>query len=336
MITANKRIAINTLITYSRLIITTLVGLLSTRYVLIALGDSNYGLYCVLGGILAILNMLSVAMYTTTRRYINVEMGKPNGNLNKIFNISLLLHIMFALITFALAEIIGIYYINHYLNIASRQIDDAHFVFQISTFTAILGIINVPYQGLLNAYEKFGTIAIIEIISALLKIPLIIFLVNYQGNALRFYAIGMALISISSFLYYQIIGYKKYYNVVAFKIYKDKTLYKEILFYNNYVAIGALAFFGRCHGVNILVNYFFGTIINAAFAIAYSVEHYVQMFVSCISTPFEPQIVQSWADGDKNKCLKLVESSCKYSILVCLIFIYPAFINMDFILEFLE
>ena len=91
---ANKRIAINTLITYSRLIITTLVGLLSTRYVLIALGDSNYGLYCVLGGILAILNMLSVAMYTTTRRYINVEMGKPNGNLNKIFNISLLLIFM--------------------------------------------------------------------------------------------------------------------------------------------------------------------------------------------------------------------------------------------------
>ena len=333
MITANKRIAINTLITYSRLIITTLVGLLSTRYVLLALGESDFGLYSVLGGILAMLNMLSVAMYTTTRRYINVEMGKPDGNLNKIFNVSLLLHVMFGLLIFVLAEIFGIYYISNYLNVVQDKLPDAYFVFHISTFTAILGLINVPYQGLLNAYEKFGTIAIIEIIGALLKIPLIICLINYQGNVLRFYAVGMALLSIVTFLYYQIITYKKYHHVVTFKIYRDHPLYKEILSYNNYVAVGAFAFMGRCQGVNILVNFFFGTIVNAAFAIAYAVENYVQQFVSCISTPFEPQIIQNWVDGNRARSLKLVESSCRYSTLICLLLIFPLFVNMDFILE---
>ena len=90
---------------------------------------------------------------------------------------------------------------------------------------------------------------------------------------------------------------------------------------------------GRCQGVNILVNFFFGTIANAAFAIAYAVENYVQQFVSCISTPFEPQIIQNWVDGNRARSLKLVESSCRYSTLICLLLIFPLFVNMDFILE---
>ena len=96
----NKRIVFNTGIVYARLIITTIIGLLASRYVLLALGASDYGLYAVVGGIISMLNVLSVAMYTTTQRYINVEMGNPLGNLNKIFNISRLLHIGFAMFFF--------------------------------------------------------------------------------------------------------------------------------------------------------------------------------------------------------------------------------------------
>ena len=330
---SNNRIAINTVIVYARLFITTLIGLFTTRYILQALGESDYGLYSVLGGILAMLNILSLAMYTTTRRFINVEMGKPNGNLNKIFNISLLLHILFGLLTFVLAEVIGVYYITHYLNVDPGKLEDAYFVFHISTIVAVLGLINVPYQGLLNAYEKFGSIAIIEIIASLLKIPLIICLVRYQGNVLRFYAIGICVISVVTFLYYQIVAYRKFHDIVRFKIYRDKTLYKRILSYNNYNAIGALAYMGRGQGANLIVNYFFGTIVNAAFAIAYIIENYTIQLVDCIGQPFSPQITQNWAGGNMERCLKLVENCCRYSLLVCLVSVFPLIVNMELILK---
>lgn len=97
---ANKRIAINTFIIYVRMAAVTVIGLFTTRYILQALGVSDYGLYNVVAGLIAMLNIISTAMHTTTRRYINVEMGKTNGNLNKIFNISLLLHIGFGLFVF--------------------------------------------------------------------------------------------------------------------------------------------------------------------------------------------------------------------------------------------
>ena len=114
------------------MIIVTIVGLYTSRIVLQALGISDYGLYNVVGGLIAMLNFISAAMATTTRRFINIEMGKPNGNLNKIFNISLILHILFALFILIIAETIGLWYINNYLNVEIGKETDAIFVFQIS------------------------------------------------------------------------------------------------------------------------------------------------------------------------------------------------------------
>ena len=156
----NKRIALNTIAIYVKLVITTIVSLITARYVLLALGQSDYGLYNVVGAIIVLINTIGTAMYTTTRRYINVEMGKgANGNPNKIFNISLLLHIGFALSFLAIAESLGLWYINNYLQVESEKMSDAHFVFQVSTIVACIGLINVPYQGLMNAFQKFWQIS---------------------------------------------------------------------------------------------------------------------------------------------------------------------------------
>jgi O-antigen/teichoic acid export membrane protein len=329
---SNRRIAVNTFILYIRMFITTVIGLFTTRYILQSLGASDYGLYNVLGGILAMLNMLSCALYTTTRRYINIEMGKTNGNLNRIFNVCLVLHVIFALITFLIAESIGIYYINNYLNIVPDKLPDAYFVFNISTFVSMLGLINVPYQGLLNAYERFSQIAFIEVIAAILKIPLIICLVHYQGNALRFYAVGICLISFVTFIYYQLISYYHYHDIVKFKFYRNSSLYKDILVFNNYTALGAFAWMAQNQGANVLVNYFFGTVVNAAFAIAYNVQNYVQVFVQNASQSFVPQITQNYSSGNMDRCVSLMTKNDRFSALIILALSYPLFFNIQWVL----
>ena len=199
----NKRIFVNTGIVYAKLVITTIIGLLTSRFVLQALGAYNYGLYSVVGGLIAMLGILSAAMHTTTLRFINVEMGKKSGNLNRIFNISRLLHIGFAGFIFLVAETLGMYYIYNYLNVEVGRISDAVFVFQVSTIAAVIGIVNVPNQALLMANEKFFQIAIFDIAKSIMILLFVICLcAKNDGNPLRVYALGMSFLTLISLVFY--------------------------------------------------------------------------------------------------------------------------------------
>jgi len=328
----NKRIAVNTIIIYVKMIIVTIVGLFTTRYVLQGLGVSDYGLYNVVGGILAMLNIISTAMHVTTRRYINVEMGKPDGNMNKVFNISLILHIGFALLTLILAESIGLFYIYNYLVVEPGKLGDAVFVFEISTIVAVIGLINVPFQAVLNAHEKFITISVIDIAQVILKLPLIYLLIHYHGNALRFFAVGMCIINVIAFLCYNVICHINYRHIVKWKIYKDKPLYKEILVYNGYITTGAAVSVVKTQGSSMIANLFFGTIVNGALAIAYQVEKYVRMLAANLNTSSAPQITQSYSMGNYSRTQELAEGITKYLILIMAIMVSSLAGDLEFIL----
>lgn len=329
----NKLIMKNTIIIYIRMIVVTIVGLFSSRYVLQALGASDYGLYNVVAGLIAMLNFISTAMSTTTRRFVNIEMGKPDGDINKIFNVSLLLHIGFALVILLVAETIGIWYINNMLNVAPGKESDAMFVFQISTIVACIGIVNVPYQSLIEAYEKFTQAAIIDIATALIKFLLVIVLVFYPYNALRFYAICICVVTFASFILYHYVCYKHWPMDIKHKLYRKCPLYREILVFNTYTALGAIASIGKSQGGNLLINFFFGTVVNAAFAVAYQVDSYVYMFVNKLTLASNPQIAKNYSGGDANRSYLLVEKNTKYSILIMTVFYFSIIPNIDFILE---
>ena len=174
----NKTILKNTIFIYARMIIVIFIGLFSSRFVLQALGVSDYGLYNVVGGLIAMLNFISTAMCTTTRRFVNIEKGKEGGNVNKVFNISLILHVAFAILVLIIAETIGLWYIYNYLNVTAEKMSDAIFVFEISTIVACIGIINVPYQSLIEANERFDIAAIIDITTNVLKLLLVFVLIT--------------------------------------------------------------------------------------------------------------------------------------------------------------
>ena len=230
----NKRIAKNTIVVYVRLIIVTIIGLLTSRLVLQRLGVSDYGLYSVVGGVITMFSVISGSMSGTTIRFLNYEIGKISGNPNRVFNLCNTTHIAFAIGILILAETIGLYYIYNYLNVEPGKEGDAMFVFQVSTIVACIGIINVPYQSVFIAKEKFLLLGIIDIVYAILKLGLVCLLLLYKGdNALRLYAIIMSVSTFLSFIIYHYLCYKYWPEMVRWKFQKVFKQYKEILNYNN-------------------------------------------------------------------------------------------------------
>ena len=329
----NKRILINTIYLYAKMFFSTIITLIVTRYVLLKLGQSDFGLYSVVGGIVTMLNLVAVGMHTTTRRYINFEIGKEeNSNPNKVFNICLVIHFGFAVLMFIIATTIGVWYINNYLNVDEGKLADSFFVYFTSTAVSALGIINIPYQGLMAAMERFREMTIIDLFSSFLKIPMVFLLLNWDGNSLRFYAVMICLITLTSLLLYQGFCMKNYREITRFHLYKDKSLYKEILTFNNYTSLGAAAYISRNQGSSLLINLFFGTIVNGAYAIAAQIENYIVMFVNNLTTASDPQITQLYAEHDFKKSFMLVERVSRYSILLMLSIIVVLFVELEYLL----
>ena len=329
----NKRIAKNTLIVYVRLFVVTVVGLMTSRFVLQALGVSDYGLYNVVGGVIALFAVIAGSMSSTTIRFLNIEIGKSDGDPNKIFNICQITHIVFAALVLILAETAGLFYIYNYLNVAPGKEADAMFVFQVSTIVACIGITNVPYQSVFIAKEKFTHIAIIDILNSLIKLGLILILLYYKGNALRMYAIIMSASTFVSFVVYHYLCFRYWPELVRWKFFKKFGSYRELLVYNNYILLSSIALIGRSQGSNILINYFFGTVVNGAYAIARTVESFVVTFMVNFDSAAAPQITQNVGRGDIEQASAIACRSCRMCQLLSLLVAFPLYVEMEFVLK---
>lgn len=329
----NKRIAKNTIYIYIRILVTTLVGLLTARYVLQLLGVSDFGLYNVVGGILGLLGIVSGALSLTTTRFINYEMGKKDGDVNRIFNICQYMHVGLALILLLLAETIGVYYVLNVLNVTPDKRADAMFVFQVSTVVSCLGILNVPYSSLLLAFEKFGIEAAMSIFNTFFKLFIVITLFHIPGNTLRYYAFGMSLITLITFIVYHYIAYRKWPHVVKLIKIPPRREFRDLFVYNNYNMLSSLSMVCRSQGSTLLINYFFGTLVNGAFAVAYSIQQYVLTLTDNIDRAAAPQIVQNVSKGDEDRSGSLVNSIGKISILIMELAYFPLSVEIESILK---
>lgn len=329
----NKRIAKNTLVVYARLIITTIVGVLTSRFVLQALGISDYGLYNVVGGVIALFAVIAGSMSSTTIRFLNIEIGKHDGNPNKVFNVCQVTHIAFAILVLIIAETLGLFYIWNYLKVAPGKESDAMFVFQVSTIVACIGIINVPYQSVFVAKERFLHIAIIDIVNSLIKLALVFLLLYYSGNALRLYALIMSVTTFVSFIVYHYLCFRYWPRLVKWKFYSDFSEYKELLVYNNYNMLAGIALMGRSQGSNILINFFFGTIVNGAYGIARTVQGFVEMFTVNFDSASAPQITQSVGRGDMQRASYIASRACRICQLLSLLIVLPLYVEMELVLR---
>lgn len=329
----NKKIAINSIIIFARLCITSIVGILASRFVLDALGASDYGLYNVVGGIVTVLNVFNTAMLSTTYRYIAYETGKgEGGNLNKIFNTSLIIHVGFVFVILLLGCTIGEWYINNHLNVAPNRLEDARFVFRLSIATTAISTIHIPYQGLVVAYEKFNVTALIEIITQILKLLAVIFILKLAPNRLRMYSCIMLAIVFISSLSYIFYCYRKHRGTVSFRVATDSKQYKEMLSFASWTLVGAAANVGKIQGSAIIINLFFGTVVNAAFAVANQVENFILMFARSLNNAAIPQITKNFSGGNQQRSIKLTAYISKYTFILMSLVAFPVMLEMDFLL----
>ncbi|WP_150452008.1 lipopolysaccharide biosynthesis protein [Arenibacter lacus] len=330
---ANKTIVKNSLVLYIRLIIVSIIGLLSSRFILQALGASDFGLYSVVGGIVFMMAFLNNVMVSTTYRYVAFEMGKndPNG-VNKVFNISLLIHLFIALLTVLLAETFGAYYIHNYLNVPIEKIEDAIFVFRFSVISTAISIISVPFQGLLVAKEKFTFTAFIEVLRSILAFSVVILILNYDGDRLRLYAALIALVSIIISILYVLYSRYYYYKFVKWKFQKDVSKYKEMISFSGWIMFGSSASAAEIQLSAIIINIFFSTVVNAAFGISNQVKNMVIMFSKSLNQAVIPQITKSFSSGDTGRTMQLVIFSSKFSFFMILIPAFPILLETEYIL----
>lgn len=330
---SNKRIAKNTLLIYTQVIVQTIVGLISARIVLQTLGVSDFGLYGVVGGVVSMFSFISGALSNTTSRFLNYEMGKKNGDVNHEFNISHVLHLIAALLIFVLCQIVGLYYIQDYLVVAPEKEGDALFVFELSLAISCLGIINIPFKAVLIAFERFKLIACIEIVNTLFKFILVVCLFYYQGNALRFYAICMCGSSLFLLIVYHYIGIKKWPDIVRWKFENKISSYREQLSFGNWSLLGVAAVSGRSQGSHILINYFFGTIANAAYSISLTVQNYVNILADNFSKSAIPQITQLIGKGRIDEATALVVNISRFHLLLTELVFFALYVELDFLLH---
>lgn len=330
----NKRIAFNSIIIYIRLCIVSLISIILSRVVLDALGASDYGLYNVVGGIVLLLNVVNSSMTSTTYRYLAFEIGKKeNGNPNKIFNTSLIIHLGFALAIILVGEPIGEWYILNYLNVAPESIPDAQFVFRLSILAAATNTIFVPNQGLLVAYEKFTATALIDIISNLLKLILILLFIYSDANRIRLYGVIMLIYTLFNCITYYLYCRRNHKEIIRFKFNKGKALYKEMISFSGWTLFGAAANVGKAQGCAIIINYFFGTLVNAAYAIAHQVETFIMMFARSLGSAAVPQTTKSFSAGDIQRSITLTSRISKYTFILMALISFPVILEIDFLLE---
>ena len=332
---SDVRILKNTVIIYIRMAVTIIVGLVTSRLVLQALGASDVGLYSAVGSAVALVSVITGALSGTTTRFLNIEMGRGDGNPNRIFNICHVIHLGGAAIILLLLETIGLWYIHAKLNVPPGKEADALFVFQVSTVVACLGIANVPFQSLFTVHEKFGTVAIVDIVNTLVKLGLVLLLFFMQGNpyALRVYAVMMSVSTWISFIAYHVMGSRRWPEIVRWKLERKASAYKETLVFSNYNLLHSASLIARSQGSNMLINAFFGTVTNAAYFYAFTLQNYVNQFVNNFDAASAPQITQNVGSGEVDTAIKLARRSCRICLLLFLLLFFPLWSELEFLMR---
>lgn len=328
----NKKIAKNTILLYIRMLLTMVITLYTSRIVLNTIGIQDYGIYNVVGGIVAMFGFLNGAMSTSTQRYITFELGKNDfEKLSKVFNTSVTIHALLSLILFILAETIGFWFLLNKMSIPIERMDAAIWVYQGAILSTIVLIMSVPYNACIIAHERMKTFAYISILEVSLKLLIVYLLCAWNFDKLKLYAILMFCVQLIIRIIYSRYC-KNHFQETRFKFYKDWKLFKEMLSFAGWNLWGNCAAIAFTQGLNILLNIFFGPIVNASRAIAVQAQTAVTQFSNNFQTALNPQITKSYAIGDYVYMHKLIFRSSRFTFLLLLFLTLPIQMEADTIL----
>ena len=331
--TPTRRIAHNSLVLYLRMLFSVVVGLYTSRVVLQTLGVEDYGIFGLVGGIISMLGFLNTSMSGTTSRFITYDLG--TGDFNKLkltFNAAFQCHLIIAFIILLFAETLGLWFINNKLEIPSDRISAANYIYQFSIITTIVGVTQAPYTAVLLAHEQMSVYAWLESLNVLLKLFIVWLLQLVAFDRLVFYGFLLLIVSLLIRFVYRFYCFIHYPESHILYSWHPKILRKMLSFttWNLYYDAGETI---RLQGINILINRFFGIVLNASFGLASMIQGTFWMLGNNIIAAFRPQIVKQYAAGNYVQVQRFLNLALKFTLVVISLLFVPSIVEAPFLLR---
>ena len=329
----NKRIAKNTLLLYFRTLFIMAVTLYTSRVILNTLGVTDYGIYNVVGGVVAMFSVISGSLSSSISRFITYELGHGDfDKLKRIFTTSVNIQIGISLIVLVFGETVGLWFLNEKINIPSERLTAANWVLQCSLLSFIINLISVPYNACIIAHERMSAFAYISILEAILKLAVVYMLLISPYDKLFSYAVLLVIVALLIRLTYGQYC-KRHFEESRYSFVYDKSLIKEMTGFAGWSFFGHGAYILNTQGIDMLINIFFDVTLNAARGIATQVQNAVMQFVNNFTVAVNPQITKSYATGEMKYMYKLVCRGARFSYFLLFLFVVPIVCETNFILQ---
>lgn len=315
------------------MLVVLLIELITIRFAINALGDIDYGIYSVVGGVTGFLSFITATLTPTSIRYFSYDIATGNTNkLNNTFNTFLLIYAVFALIILLIAESLGVWMINYVLNIPNERLSAANWVFQISIFSFVITLLSTPYISMFLSKENMKVYAYIGILQVIIILISVLLLSRVNGDHLILYSLFIAIASFVSSGLYFIISFFKYPETHINKIF-DMSKVKDILRFVSWSLLGSLS--GVClnQGNNMVINYFYGPKANTAFSISHRIGNALTILSSNMLKAINPQMIKCYSRGEYDNLNKLFNYSNILSVYLNLLLIIPIYSCTEYIVR---
>ena len=329
----NRLIARNSVLLSIRMVIVLLIGIYTSRVLLEILGVEDFGTYNVVCGFVAMFAFLNTSMNNGIQRFYNYKLGKEGETgARKVYHCSIVTQAVIAIAIFILTETIGLWYVYNKLVVSPERLQAAIWVFHSSVISLLLLIIQVPYSAAIMAHEKMDYYAACSVIDIVLKLLIVLALPYLGHDYLITYGILMVGISVLDFFLFYIYALSRFPELKgSFKF--DRMLLNEMVIFSGWNLFGSFSGVMKEQGLNVLLNLFFGPVVNAARGLAYQVSGGVQSFIINITTAARPQLTQSYAQGNIARTMNIMFSMSKMSYICLYMFALPVMLESDFLLD---
>ena len=333
MANQNTTIAKNTLFLSVRMVFVLFVSLYTSRVFLNVLGVVDYGISNVVAGFVSMFGFLNTSLANAIQRFYNAELGRTGKEgVTKVYNTSLVIQSIIAGVVFLLLETVGLWYLYEKMVIPEDRFQVAFWLYQFSTISAVIVIMQSPFSAAIMAYERMNTYAIISILDVVLKLGFALALPFISVDRLLMYGAFFLFVTLLNFVLNY--GYCKiHFKDLHVQRIFAKGMFKDMISFSGWNLLGTFACMAREQGLNLVLNLFFGPVVNAARGIAYQVSGAMQGFVSNLSLAAKPQMVQSYATGDTDRTMKLMYTMSKLSFVFLFTMSVPVIFNVDYILH---
>ena len=329
----NKRVAKNSIFLAARMVIVTLISIFTTRFLLKNLGVEDYGVYNVTLGIVALCTFLSPAFSNAIQRYFNFELGR-NGveGAKKVFNSSFLIQVVMVLFIVLLCETIGRWYVLEKLVVPDGRQEAAYWVFQISVISFSISMLQVPFVASILAHERMNFYAIVNILDAVLKLIIAIGIAYSSYDKLIIYGLLLLCVNVVNIALYWFYSFR-HFKEISFSFIIDKPLLKGLISFSGWNLFETIARVGKDQGGNLLLNFYFGPVLNAARGVTNQVSYAFSSIVDSTVMAARPQMVMEYAKGNCQRSLSLFYSLSKGSLLLIFMLGLPVFLDTEYILK---